>query len=311
MGKTTTIRIGTRGSELALAQARAVAEMVGRAHPGRACEIVPIVTKGDRMTKTALWEIGGKGLFVQEIEEALTRGRIDLAVHSMKDLPHDIAPGLALPAVPRREDARDVIVTRSAIGDVGEIPAHSIVGTSSLRRRAQLSRIRPDLSVTGLRGNVGTRLKRLADGRCGALILAAAGLNRLGLGERPHLSLPPDQFVPAAGQGALGVEVRAGEEDLVAGMDDPPTRRAVFCERAFVAALGASCRSAVGAYARVEGERLVLIGRVLSPDGMAMIEGRNQGDAREWEEIGLTLGRDLLERGAGDVLAQAGVPLPE
>jgi hydroxymethylbilane synthase len=309
MGKTAAIRIGTRGSELALAQARAVAELVGRAHSGRACEIVPIVTAGDRMTRTALWEIGGKGLFVQEIEEALTRRRIDLAVHSMKDLPQDIAPGLSLPVVPARQDARDVIVTPSPITDIGKIPAHGLVGTSSLRRRAQLLRIRPDLLVTGLRGNVTTRLRKLDDGACGALVLAAAGLNRLGLNGRPHLFLSPGEFVPAAGQGALGVEVRAGEEDLVANMDDPPTRQAVFCERAFVAALGASCHSAVGAYARVERGRLVLIGRVLSPDGREMIEGRREGDADRWEEIGLALGRDLLDRGAGDLLTQEGIPL--
>ena len=303
--KTRTIRIGTRGSPLALAQARAVAEMVGRAHPGRACEIVPITTKGDRMTRVALWKVGGKGLFVQEIEDALLGGRIDLAVHSMKDMPQDIADGLSIPAVPKREDVRDVIVTRTPIDDIGELPVGAVVGTSSLRRRAELMRIRPDLSTTNLRGNVGTRLARLADGACGALIVAAAGLRRLGIDDQPCLFLPPETFVPAAGQGALAVEVRAGEEGLLGTVDDPSTRCEVFAERSFVATLGASCHSAVGAYARAEGDRLVLIGRILSPDGTKMIEGRREGDRRRWDTIGRDLGMDLLDRGAGAILSDS------
>jgi hydroxymethylbilane synthase len=298
------IRIGTRGSPLALVQARAVADMLAAARPGCRCEIVTITTQGDRMTKTALWEIGGKGLFVQEIETALIEGRIDLAVHSMKDMPQEIPDELTIGAVPRREDVRDVLVARTPVGSIGEIPAGLVIGTSSLRRRAQILRLRPDLTVSSLRGNIGTRLRKLSDNQYGGVILAAAGIGRLGIEAEHRLFLSPEDFVPAAGQGALALEVRRGEEGLVSRLDDADTRRAVFCEREFVAELGASCRSAVGAWARVEGGRLVLNGRVLSPDGTAMVEGKRKGDIGEWEGIGRGLGADLLDRGAAALLSE-------
>jgi hydroxymethylbilane synthase len=296
------IRIGTRGSPLALVQARAVADMLAAAWPGRRCEIVTITTQGDRMTKTALWEIGGKGLFVQEIETALIEGRIDLAVHSMKDMPQEIPDELTIGAVPVREDVRDVLVTCDPVDRIAGIPAGLVIGTSSLRRRAQILRLRPDLTVSSLRGNVGTRLRKLSDNQYGGVILAAAGIGRLGIEVEHRLSLSPEDFVPAAGQGALALEVRRGEEGLVSRLDDADTRRAVFCEREFVAELGASCRSAVGAWAREEGSRLTLTARVLSPDGAQVIEGRRTGDPGDGYDIGSSLAEDFLSRGARALL---------
>jgi hydroxymethylbilane synthase len=296
------IRIGTRGSPLALVQARAVADMLEAARPGCQCEIVTITTQGDRMTKTALWEIGGKGLFVKEIETALIERRIDLAVHSMKDMPQEVPDGLVVGAVPGREDVRDVMVTRQRIEEIAQIPPEFIIGTSSLRRKAQILRIRPGLTVSSLRGNVGTRLKKLADNRYGGVILAAAGINRLGITVEHRLFLSPDDFVPAAGQGALGLEVRRGEEGLVSHLDDSDTYRAVFCERAFVERLGASCRSAVGAWARQQGGRLTITGRVLSPDGSRVIEGERSGGPDEGYEIGQALADDFLAQGAHALL---------
>jgi hydroxymethylbilane synthase len=298
------IRIGTRGSPLALVQARAVADMLAADRPGCECEIVTITTEGDRKTRTSLWEIGGKGLFVKEIETALIEGRIDLAVHSMKDMPQEIPDGLVIGAVPVREDVRDVLVTRDPIAGVGKIPAGLVVGTSSLRRRAQILLARPDLTVSPLRGNVGTRLKKLADSQYGAVILAAAGMRRLGIEVEHALFLSPGDFVPAAGQGALALEVRGGQEDLVAHLDDGDTARAVLCERAFVERLGASCRSAVGAWARERDGRLTLIGRVLSPDGDRVIEGERTGAPADGQQIGGDLAEEFLGRGARGLLEE-------
>ncbi len=298
------IRIGTRGSPLALVQARAVADMLSAARPGCECEIVTITTEGDRMTKTALWEIGGKGLFVKEIETALLEGRIDLAVHSMKDMPQEVPEGLVIGAVPVREDVRDVLVTRAPMAGVGEIPAGLVVGTSSLRRRAQVLLARPDLAVSPLRGNVGTRLRKLADNQYGAVVLAAAGMRRLGVTAEHTLFLSPEDFVPAAGQGALALEVRRGEEGLVAHLNDNNTARPVMCERAFVERLGASCRSAVGAWAREREGRLTLIGRVLTPDGDRVIEGEKTGDPADGQQIGGALAEEFLSRGARGLLEE-------
>ena len=298
------ITIGTRGSPLALVQARAVADMLAAGRSGRRCEIVTITTEGDRMTKTALWEIGGKGLFVKEIETALLERRIDLAVHSMKDMPQEIPAGLTIGAVPAREDVRDVLVTRGPIEGIAQIPTGLVIGTSSLRRRAQILGLRPDLAVSPLRGNVGTRLRKLSDNEYGGVILAAAGMRRLGIEAEHVVALAPENFIPAAGQGALALEVRCGEEELVSHLDDENTRRAVFSERAFVERLGASCRSAVGAWARVEGERLTLTGRVLTPDGDRVIEGERTGNARDGYEIGRALADEFLNRGAHALLEE-------
>jgi hydroxymethylbilane synthase len=299
------ITIGTRGSPLALVQARAVADMLEAGPSGRRCEIVTITTEGDRVTKTALWEIGGKGLFVKEIETALLERRIDLAVHSMKDMPQEIPEDLTVGAVPARENVRDVLVTREPTGALAHIPAGLVIGTSSLRRKAQLLMVRPDLPVSPLRGNVGTRLGKLADNQYGGVILAAAGIRRLGVEPEYCLALSPEDFVPAAGQGALALEVRCGEEGLVSHLDDEDTHRAVFCERAFVERLGASCRSAVGAWARVEADRVTIIGRVLAPDGARVIEGDRSGSARDGYEIGRELADEFLSRGARALLEEA------
>ncbi len=277
--------------------------MLAAAHAGTACEIVSIKTAGDRITKAALWEVGGKGLFVQEIEQALLVGRIDIAVHSMKDMPEDCAKGLTIPVVPRRQDARDTLVAAQPIAGLAEIPRGAVVGTSSLRRRAQLLRVRPDLAVANLRGNVGTRLKKLSDGSCGAVIVAAAGINRLGIDDVPTLILSPEEFVPAAGQGALALEVRIGDEEMIRALDDMEARCAVFCERAFVSTLGASCHSAVGAYARIEGTRVRLTGIVLSTDGKRSIEGTRSGDVDTFYAVGRALAEDFLTRGARALLS--------
>lgn len=256
------------------------------------------------MTKTALWEIGGKGLFVKEIETALLERRIDLAVHSMKDMPQEIPAGLTIGAVPAREDVRDVLVTRGPTEGIAQIPTGLVIGTSSLRRRAQILSLRPDLAVSPLRGNVGTRLRKLSDNEYGGVILAAAGMRRLGIAAEHVLALAPEDFVPAAGQGALALEVRCGEEELISRLDDEDTHRAVISERAFVERLGASCRSAVGAWARGEGERLTLTGRVLTPDGDRVIEGERTGNARDGYEIGQALADEFLSRGARALLEE-------
>jgi hydroxymethylbilane synthase len=292
------IRIGTRSSPLAVVQARAVADMITAVRPECRCELVTITTEGDRKLKAALWEIGGKGLFVREIEEALMTRRVDLAVHSMKDMPQEIPEGLAIGAVPKREDVRDVLVAARPVSAIESMPPGVVVGTSSLRRKAQIMRANPGVTVTSLRGNVGTRMKKLEDGTYGVLILAAAGMGRLGVEARHTFFLSPEQFVPAAGQGALALEVRRGEEGLVSFLEDADTARAVFCERAFVECLGASCRSAVGAWARVEGDELVLTGRVLSPDGDRMIEGERTGPIEDGREIGGALADEFLAQGA-------------
>jgi hydroxymethylbilane synthase len=298
------IRIGTRGSPLALVQARAVAQMLTAARPGCECEIVTITTQGDRILKTSLWEIGGKGLFVKEIETALIEGRIDLAVHSMKDMPQEMPAELAVGAVPKREDIRDVMVTRVPVKSIDSIPAGLVVGTSSLRRKAQILRARPDLTVSSVRGNVGTRLKKLNGNEYGGVILAAAGMRRLGIEAEHTLFLAPEDFVPAAGQGALALEVRRGEEGLVVHLDDGDTSRAVLCERAFIECLGASCRSAVGAWAREQEGRLTITGRVLTPDGGRMIEGERTGLPRDGHEIGTALAEEFLSRGARALLEE-------
>lgn len=301
MGRTPMIRIGTRGSPLALIQARAVADMLAAARPECTCEIVTITTEGDRKLKTALWEIGGKGLFVQEIETALNERRIDLAVHSMKDMPQDIPEGLAVGAVPKREDVRDVLVTRAPVSDLHMIPAGLVVGTSSLRRRAQILRARPDLAVTALRER---RHKGEKTGgqrvRCGG----PGGGGDCPAGDRgPARPFPfPGGLCPCCGSGGAGARGEVGEEGLVADLDDADTSRAVFCERAFVERLGASCRSAVGAWARVDGRRLTLIGKVLSPDGERVIEGERTGMLRDGYEIGSALADDFLGRGARTLL---------
>ena len=255
------IVLGSRGSALALAQTRWVAERLQEAHPGLEVTVEIFSTAGDRIQDRPLPAIGGKGLFTRELEEALLDGRIDGAVHSLKDLPTEMTPGLTLGAIPARENPADMLVSRTG-GTLAKLPPGAVVGTSSPRRRAQLARLRPDLRFTDLRGNVTTRLRKVREGVVDATVLAAAGLARLGLLEEADgWVLPPELMLPAPGQGALALQIRDGDAqmaDLAAALHDPDTARAVAAERAVLAALGTGCSAPVGALARIQGETLVL-----------------------------------------------------
>jgi hydroxymethylbilane synthase len=260
------VRIGTRGSRLALAQAEEVAGLLRR--HGHEPELVSIVTSGDRGASPAASPAGVKGLFVAEITEALSRGEVDLAVHSAKDLPSEDPEGIVVGAIPERNLPYDVMVSRS-----GEVPEGSTVGTSSLRRRAQLVRSRPGLRVTETRGNVDTRLRKLEDGDVDALVLAGAGLARLGIAPRHALPLPVDEMVPAPGQGALAVQVREGSEsaEAVAAIDHGPSRLAFEAERGVVSRLGGGCRLPLGAYAEPRKGAIRLLAVVIRPDGSDLL----------------------------------------
>jgi len=306
MTRGTELIIGTRGSALALAQAEGVAAALRRARPGITVRLERIRTAGDRLADAPLGPAGGKGLFVKEIEEALLAGRVDLAVHSLKDLPADLPLGLALAAFPSREDPRDVLVARGG-GSLEALPEGAAVGTGSLRRQAQLLQLRPDLKVVPIRGNVDTRLRKLDAGEVEAILLAAAGLRRLGLEARITEYLPPDRMVPAIGQGALAIEVR--ERDLggalgeaVRALDHAETRAAVAAERAFLRALGGDCKTPVAAHATLAAGRITLRGVVASWDGRQAARGEVAGPAPEGERLGATLAEDLLARGGRAIL---------
>ena len=312
MTRGTELVIGTRGSALAQAQAEGVAAALRRAQPGLTVRLERIRTSGDRLTDAPLGPAGGKGLFVKEIEEALLAGRVDLAVHSLKDLPADLPAGLALAAFPPREDPRDVLVAR-AVGTLDALPEGAAVGTGSLRRQAQLLHLRPDLKVVPIRGNVDTRLRKLDAGEVDAVLLAAAGLRRLGLGARITEYLPPDRMIPAIGQGALAIEVR--ERDLagalgevVRALDDAETRAAVVAERAFLRALGGDCKTPVAAHATLASGRITLRGIVASWHGRQVARGEVAGAAAEGEHLGTALAGDLLARGGQAILEALRVP---
>ena len=265
------VRIGTRGSPLALAQAHQVAARLVAANGlgEHQCEIVIIKTTGDRITDRPLIEAGGKGLFTKELEEALFSGDIDLAVHSMKDVPALLPPGLSIAAILEREDPRDAFVSLK-YSSLADMPAGAIVGTSSPRRRAQVLRARPDLKVVEFRGNVETRLRKLADGVADATFLACAGLNRLGLSQHISAIMNDDVMLPAVAQGAIGIEIRTGDnriEDLLAPLNDADTALCVAAERAYLAQLEGSCRTPIAGFAQLEGARLRMRGEILSTDG--------------------------------------------
>jgi hydroxymethylbilane synthase len=287
--------IGSRGSQLALWQARWVqARLLTLGFESR---IEIIRTTGDRVTSVPLSSVGGKGLFTKEIEEALLAREVDLAVHSLKDLPTELPEGLQIAAIPAREDPRDVMVGSK----LAELREGAKVGTSSLRRSAQLRRLRPDLQVESIRGNVDTRLRKLDEGQYEAIVLAAAGLTRLGWSSRIAESLDPEVMCPAVGQGALAVETRVGEDTLRA-LDDTHTRAAVTAERALLSSLGGGCQTPIGAYAHVEGERLYLLGIVLSADGSESVRDRSEGPASEAQRIGAELGEKLRRQGTDAIL---------
>jgi hydroxymethylbilane synthase len=297
------IRVGTRGSALALIQANEVAGAL-RAR-GAAVEIVPMRTEGDRLDGTPLALMGGKGLFVREIEEALLASRIDVAVHSLKDLPAELPPGLCLAAMPPRADPRDVLVTREG-GRLSELAPGAVVGTSSPRRRALVLAARPDLRVEPLRGNVDTRLRKLASGGCDAVILAAAGLARLGVWPDGARAFGAEDFVPAIGQGIIAAEARRDDGPTLAALrplDDAATRACAEAERAVLARLGASCNSPLAAHAILAGggEILRVRGLVASDDGSAILRAVREGPVARAAALGRELAEALLERGAAAV----------
>jgi hydroxymethylbilane synthase len=290
--------IASRGSQLALWQARWVSAQLTAL--GHECRIEIIKTTGDKITDVPLAKVGTKGLFTKEIEEALLEGRADLAVHSLKDLPTELPAGLVLAAVPEREDPRDAVVGKR----LADLPAGAKVGTSSLRRSAQLRKLRPDLTIESVRGNLDTRLRKLDEGQYDAILLAAAGLKRLGWGGRIAEILPAETMCPAVGQGALAIETRASGAgfDAVQAMDHADTHSAVLAERGVLRALGGGCQVPIGAHATVEGRRLQLLGVVASPDGVEVIRGTASGAANQAESLGRALGNELLERGARRIL---------
>jgi len=285
------------------------AEFVRRqveARTGRPVEIRRIRTTGDVILDVPLAKVGGKGLFTKEIEEALLAGAADMAVHSMKDVPTDLPPGLEIAAITRREDPRDAFLSRRA-ARLADLPPGARVGTSSLRRQTQLLAIRPDLVVVPLRGNLDTRIRKLDEGLLDAIVLASAGLRRLGWADRITELVPTSVFLPAIGQGALGIEIRsddAGTREAVAFLDDPATSAAVRAERAFLRRLEGGCQVPIGALGRVEGGRILLEGMVGRPDGSRIVRGSAEGPMEDPEGVGRRLAEDLLGRGADAILAE-------
>jgi hydroxymethylbilane synthase len=290
--------IGSRGSQLALWQANYIKERLEAR--GEQTRIEIIKTTGDRILDSPLHQLGGKGLFTKEIEEALLDGRIDLAVHSMKDLPTELPAGLTIAAIPQRADARDAIIG----GKLRDLKHGAIVGTSSLRRIAQLRRLRPDLDIRSIRGNVDTRINKIERGEYDAIVLAAAGVQRLGWGQIISEFFRPDLMCPAVAQGALAIETRLEGPgfDACAPLDHPWTRLPVTAERAMLAALGGGCQVPIGAFGTLEDTELFLTGAVFSPDGSQMIRYTATGDCTKPGELGRGVARVLLDRGAQAVL---------
>lgn len=299
-----TVRIGTRGSTLAVWQAGWVKQRLEAHWPDLRVELVPITTSGDRIQHVSLARIGGKGLFVKEIEQALLAGTVDLAVHSVKDLPAELPPGLSLSTIPEREDPRDVLISAGG-SSLADLPEGTRVGTSSLRRQALLLHLRPDLRIEVLRGNVETRLRRQLEGRVDATILAAAGLKRLSLSLKNGVPLDAEEFLPAIGQGALGIEIRAGDEvaALLAPLHHPETAWAVEAERAFLSGMGGSCRTPLAARATVANGSLRLAALVASPDGKRLLRHERSGPTETAGQIGTETAALLLDRGGRDILA--------
>ena len=299
-----TLVIGTRGSALARWQAAHIADELRRAHPALQISERIVITEGDRSQTGPVIELGGKGVWVKEIEQGLLAGEIDLAVHSLKDVPAELAPGLRLVAIPRRADPRDALVSRDG-ATLEKLPPGARVGTSSLRRVCQLRAARGDLCVELLRGNVDTRLRKVAEGVVDAAILACAGLDRLGFAGRITERLSEERMLPAIGQGALALEARSDDVQvagLCRALADTDAETTVAAERALLATLGVGCRTPVAGHATVAAGRLIVRGLVGRPDASEMIRETVEGDAREAVALGVALGRRLLERGADEIL---------
>lgn len=308
--------IGSRGSKLALWQSEWVKARLEELDPSASVRIEVFKTMGDIRRDVPLSTIGGQGAFTKELEVALLDGRIDIAVHSLKDLPTVVPEGLRITATPVREDVRDALILRagsaSRVATLRDLSAGATVGTSSLRRIAQLRHLRPDVVVKDLRGNVDTRLRKLDEGEYDAIILAAAGLRRLGFAERISAAIEIDEMLPAVGQGSLGVETRADADAtnaLVSRLDHPETRAAVVAERALLRHLGGGCQVPIAAHARVGGGNLHLTGLVAALDGTAVIRDEMEGAAHDAERVGQTLAARLVERGAATLLQDAPVQI--
>ncbi len=301
-----TLKIATRKSPLALWQANFVKDQLEALHPELQVELVPMSTQGDKILDTPLAKVGGKGLFVKELETAMLEGRADIAVHSMKDVPVEFPEGLGLHTICVREDPRDAFVS-NRFKAITELPQGAVVGTSSLRRQCQLRAARPDLVIRDLRGNVNTRLAKLDAGEYDAIILAAAGLKRLEMAHRITAFIEPEQSLPANGQGAVGIECRLDDHELhalLAPLEHSETRARVLTERAMNRALQGGCQVPIGAYALVEGEQIWLRGLVGSPDGTRVIRDEIRGPVSEGETLGETLAQRLLAAGADEILAE-------
>ncbi|EGQ9312394.1 hydroxymethylbilane synthase [Vibrio vulnificus] len=306
MTHSTPIRIATRKSPLALWQAYYVKDALQKAHPGLEVELVTMVTKGDVILDTPLAKVGGKGLFVKELEMAMLEGRADLAVHSMKDVPVDFPEGLGLVTICEREDPRDAFVSNT-YHHVDELPQGAVVGTCSLRRQCQLKAYRPDLVIKELRGNVGTRLSKLDAGEYDAIILAAAGLKRLELEERIRSFIEPEQSLPAVGQGAVGIECRTNDErilKLLEPLNHTDTADRVKCERAMNLTLEGGCQVPIGSYALLEGDEIWLRALVGEPDGSEIVRGEIRGPRAQAEQLGVQLANQLLNEGAREILTK-------
>lgn len=306
MNEQTQLRIGTRGSALALWQAEWVKAQLLAAHEELAVELLVIKTTGDKILDVPLAKVGGKGLFVKEIEEALLDGKADLAVHSVKDMPAELPEGLHLAVMPPREDPRDALISRNGAG-LEALPHGARVGTSSLRRAAQLLHLRPDLRIETLRGNVDTRLRKLESEGFDAIVLAAAGLKRMELSHVVSEYLEPERMLPAVGQGALGIETRTGDaftNEMVASLAHPETMTIVRAERAFLKRLEGGCQVPIGAHATMEGETLILTGMVADLEGVRLIRKELRGDAKQPEVVGERLAEVILESGGAEILAE-------
>lgn len=306
MTTTTPIRIATRQSPLALWQAHFVKDALQAAHPGLEVELVTMVTRGDVLLDTPLAKVGGKGLFVKELELAMLENRADLAVHSMKDVPVDFPEGLGLVTICEREDPRDAFVSNH-YSSLDELPHGAVVGTCSLRRQCQIKEARPDIVIKDLRGNVGTRLAKLDAGEFDAIVLAAAGLKRLKLEERIASFLEPEQSLPAVGQGAVGIECRLDDQRLLTLLEplnhaDTATR--VRCERAMNLTLQGGCQVPIGSYTILEGDNIWLRALVGEPDGSQIIRGEIRGPRQQAEQLGIELANQLLEQGAQEILTK-------
>lgn len=300
-----TLRIATRKSPLALWQAEHVAELLRTEHAGLRVELLPMSTRGDKMLDAPLAKVGGKGLFIKELEHALLDARADIAVHSLKDVPVDIPPGLALPVLMSRADARDGLVCNH-YASLRTLPAGARVGTSSLRRQCQLLATRPDLEMVTARGSVQTRLAKLDDGEFDALVLSVAGLCRLGMGERVREALEPEVMLPAVGQGVLAIECRAGDAritSLIGVLNDSNSAARVTAERSMNRSLGGGCQVPIAGFAELHGDELQLRALVASIDGRRVLRAEGRGRRDGGESLGRSVAEDLLSQGAEDILA--------